>query len=331
MKKIRWGVLSTAHIAQQQLIPAIFRAENAEVRAISSRSDKVHGIAAALNIPKAYESYDELLADPEIDAVYIPLPNHLHREWVFKAARQGKHILCEKPVSLTAETAAEMVSICRENNVKFMEAFMYQFHPQHKRVQEIIASGEIGEVKLMKSCHTFYLGQREGNIRMDKEMGGGSFYDVGCYSVHAMRYILQSEPVEVQVIADVDPVTGVDLSAFGYAKLNNGATVTFDSSFEMAERDDYEIVGTKGTIKVPHAFRPDKNGGIGQVIVQINGITREEAVPGDLYKLEVEHFSQCILDNKEPSYSPELMILNMRVIEACQESIYSGRMVEINE
>src|SRR5690606_13532774 len=131
MKKVRWGIISTANIAQTQLIPAIFRSDNAEAAAIASRSSKVHGIAAALNIPKAYESYEELLDDPEIDAVYIPLPNHLHKEWVLKAAAKGKHILCEKPAALNAKEAEDMIQVCQASGVKFMEAFMYQLHLQH--------------------------------------------------------------------------------------------------------------------------------------------------------------------------------------------------------
>jgi D-xylose 1-dehydrogenase (NADP+, D-xylono-1,5-lactone-forming) len=331
MEKIRWGILSTANIAQTELIPAIKRSENAVVAAIASRGSKVHPVALRLNIEKAYESYEALLEDPEIDAVYIPLPNHLHKEWVFKAADKGKHVLCEKPVGITAGEAAEMVQFCRKKNVKFMEAFMYQFHPQHDRVREIIASGEIGEVKLFKSSHSFYFVNRENDIRMKKEMGGGAIYDVGCYSIHAMRTVLQSEPVEVQAAAEMDPKAEVDTSAYISIKLAHGVQAIIDCSFDMTERNEYEVVGTKGTIKVPYAFRPDQNGGVGSVLVQSQGVTREEKVYGDIYRLEVEHFSQSILEDNNPIYTGASAVQNMLVINACYESIHSCKKLHLGE
>ena len=331
MKKVSWGVLSTANIAQTMVIPAMFRAENAEVRAIASRGDKVHGIAAALNIPKAYESYKELLDDAEIDAVYIPLPNHLHKEWVLKAAKKGKHVLCEKPAALTAAESKEMVEFCREQNVKFMEGFMYQLHPQHARVKEIIASGEIGEVKLFKSSHSFYLEDRTNDIRMDKEMGGGSIYDLGCYSIQAARYITRAEPVEVQAHAEIDEKTGVDISAVVRMKMDNGIPAIFDCSFDMAVRNEYEVIGTKGSIYIPLAFRPDVFGGIGPVIIKGNGVVREEKVSGDIYKLEIENFSEAVLTDGQPVITGQSTIENMLVIDACLESIKTGEKVKLEQ
>ena len=331
MTKIRWGIMSTANIGRTEMIPAIFRAENAEVIAIASRGNKVHQVAAELSIPKAYESYDELLEDQDIDAVYIPLPNHLHKEWVFKAAKKEKHILCEKPISLTADEASEMVQVCRKENVHFMEGFMYQFHPQHERVREIISSGEIGEVKLVKSSHSFNLVDREGDIRMAKEMGGGSLYDVGCYSIHAIRSILEAEPVEVHGHAEIDPATGVDTSTYVYMEFADGVKAILDCSFEMTDRDEYEVIGTKGSIKVPYAFRPDRNGGVGHIIVRTGSISREEKVYGDIYRLEVEHFSKAILEKHELSYTGESAVQNMRVINACYESIEAEKRLKITQ
>ncbi|AQQ54812.1 Gfo/Idh/MocA family protein [Planococcus lenghuensis] len=329
MTTIRWGVLSTANIARTQLIPAIKQAGNAEIAAIASRGPKAHDAAAELKIPKAYETYEELLEDPEIDAVYIPLPNHLHKEWVFKAAERGKHILCEKPAALNAKDTEEMIHFCRERNVKFMEAFMYQFHPQHARVREIIKSGEIGEVKLMKSSHSFNFQNREGDIRMAKEMGGGSLYDVGCYSVHAIRTVLESEPAEVQARAEIDEVTGVDTSAYVFLELENGIPAIFDCSFDTANRNEYEVIGTEGTIKVPYAFRPDQNGGIGPVIVTTGNTSREEKIAGSIYQLEVEHFSAAILNDAAPVYSGESAVANMRVLDACFTSMATGKRISL--
>ncbi|MEH7238157.1 Gfo/Idh/MocA family protein [Bacillus sp. JJ1562] len=329
MSKIRWGVLGTANIARTQLIPAIIRAKNSEIIAISSRGSKAHELAKEFNIPKAYEDYDELLNDKEVDAVYIPLPNHLHKRWVIEAAKQGKHVLCEKPAALTSDEAIEMIQICREQNVKFMEGFMYQFHPQHERVKEIIASEEIGEVKLIRASHTYYMENRDTNIRMGKDMGGGSLYDVGCYAIHAIRNISQSEPIEVQAHAVIDSATGIDLSTYGFFNLANGITAIFDCSFDMTRRQEYEVIGTKGMIKVPYAFRPDFNGHVGQVIVQTAGLTREEKIQGDIFRLEVEHFSNAILYDSDPINTGVSTTHNMRVIESCYESIQTSALVKV--
>lgn len=325
--KIRWGVLSTARIAQEQLIPAIKRADNAELLAIAGRGSGVHEVAKALEIPVAYESYEELLANPTIDAVYIPLPNHLHKEWVFKAAKAGKHILCEKPIALTAQEASEMVEICMAHNVKFMEAFMYQLHPQHTRVKELISLGEIGEVKLITSSHSFYMDNRVDQFRLNKEMGGGSLFDVGCYCIHAIRFMTGAEPVKVHCMAELDQESEVDISTFGTLQLDNGIHATFNCSFDMAGRNEYEIVGSIGTIKVPYAFRPDQNGGLGKVFIQQNGMIREENISGDLYRIEVEHFSEAILTNKNAEVTAEFSVANMQVIEACLQSIKTGEVV----
>lgn len=329
MKKVRWGILSAAKIAQTQLIPAFVRAQNAEVVGIASSSGKAREVATLFKIPKSYNSYEEMLQDPDIDAIYIPLPNHLHKKWTIEAAKHGKHVLCEKPASLLAEETKEMVEFCREKNVKFMEAFMYQFHPQHERVREIIKAGEIGEVKFIRASFSFFLAQPEGNIRMDQNRGGGSIYDVGCYGIHAIRNVLQVEPTEVHIHADIDPKFHVDKSAFGYMKLQNGVHAYFDCSFDMTNRAEYEIIGTKGLIKVPRAFRPDINGGEGLVIVEVEGVTRVEKIFGDIYRLQVEHISKVILEDGEVFYSGENAIQNMRVIQACYESIKTGNSIKI--
>lgn len=328
MKKVRWGVISTADIAQTQMIPAILRSEVAEISAIASRGDKAKGVAEKFSIPNYYDSYEKLLMDQEIEAVYIPLPNHLHKEWVIKAAEYGKHVLVEKPAALTAEETKEMIECCRENKVKFMEAFMYQFHPQHKRVQEILTSGEIGDIKLMRASFSFFLEDRENNIRMNREMGGGSIYDIGCYCIHAIRNILGSEPVTVETFAELDPQSGIDLSSIVYMKLENGINCVFDCSFDMSFRQEYEIIGTKGRITVPAAYRPDVVGDEAVILIESEQGTRSEIVGGDPYKLQVDHFSQAIRRKTQPSYSEENTLQNMRVIDACYTSINSRQAVK---
>jgi D-xylose 1-dehydrogenase (NADP+, D-xylono-1,5-lactone-forming) len=321
LRKVRWGVISTADIAQTQVIPAILRSEQAEIVAIASRGEKAKDVAEAFSIPYCYDSYEKLLMNQEIEAVYIPLPNHLHKRWVMEAAKYGKNILVEKPAALTSEEAEAMVKVCHDNQVKFMEAFMYQFHPQHKRVQELIASDEIGEIKYMRACFSFFLEDRGANIRMNKEMGGGSIYDVGCYCIHAIRNILGSEPVTVEAFAELDPQTGIDLSAIVYMKLRNGINCVFDCSFDMSFRQEYEIVGTKGRITVPHAYRPDVVGDDGVIYIQAEKGSRTEMVHGDQYKLQIDHFSKAIIEDFQPPYSVKNTIQNMRVIDACYQSI----------
>lgn len=321
MHKVRWGILSTANIALTQVIPAIQRDENSEVVAIASGSDKAQQAAGKLNIQKAYDSYEALLEDPSIDAVYIPLPNHLHKKWVMEAAKRGKHILCEKPASLTAEETAEMIQFCRSNNVKFMEAFMYQFHPQHQRVKEIIASGTIGEVKQMRASFSFYLENRHENIRMKKDMGGGSIYDVGCYCIHVIRSILDSEPLSVLVNARMDSQTEIDLTSVGSMTFENGVVATFDSSFDMIFRNEYEVIGTKGHILVPKAFRPDVSGGEGLILIQNAEGEHIEKLSGDIYLSEIEYFSKAIKEDTDLSTFEDNTIKNMKVIDACYQSI----------
>lgn len=319
--KVRWGILSTANIARTEVIPAIKRADNAELVGIASRDEKVYRIAKELDIPKAFVSYEELLKDDEIDAVYIPLPNHLHKEWVEKAAHYGKHVLCEKPVALNVAETIDMVNTCAKRNVKFMEAFMYQFHPQHERVRELINEGAIGEVKLFKSSHSFYFVNRVGDIRMNTEMGGGSIYDVGCYSIHAARSILKAEPESIHGFADIDQAAKVDTSAYIHMVMDNKVPILIDCSFDMVDRNEYEVIGTTGKITVPFAFRPDRNGGVGEIILNAGNKTITEKLWGDIYKLEVEYFSQCILQDTALLNFGTDSINNMKAIQSCYNSL----------
>ncbi|MFZ3577170.1 Gfo/Idh/MocA family protein [Virgibacillus sp. DJP39] len=331
MKKVQWGILSTANIAQKALIPAFLRADNAEVVGIASGSDlkKAEAIAQQFGIDRTYDSYDRLLNDPDIDAVYIPLPNHLHKKWVMEAAKKGKHILCEKPAAIHAGDVVEMREVCEAHGVLFMEAFMYYFHPQHDRVKQIVDSGEIGEVAFMRAAFSFLLTNKD-NIRMDNQKGGGSIYDIGCYGIHSIRNILRSEPETVFVHGVKDPKLGVETDAVGYLTFKDGVRATFDSSFSMAHRSEYEVIGTEGRITVPRAYRPDNNGGDGLVIIEKSGVQRTETVNGDQYRNQVEHLSQAILDGKtQLDHDFENTINNMRVIDACYESIDKGQPINL--
>ncbi|WP_134703034.1 Gfo/Idh/MocA family protein [Ammoniphilus sp. YIM 78166] len=312
MQKIKYGIMSTARIADKQVVPAIHSAANAEVIAVASRDEKkARMFAERHQIPKVYDSYEKLLEDPDIDAVYIPLPNHLHAEWTIRAAEKGKHILCEKPIALNAKQAMEMVESCKQHGVKFMEAFMYQFHPQWKRVRELIDKGEIGKVKKINAAFSFLLNQ-PNDIRLEPLKGGGALYDVGTYCVHVSSLLLGGEPSQVQSIAKFS--NQVDLTLNAQLVFPNDVMVQFDCSFEYAQRQFVEIVGEIGVIKVTLPFRPDK----GVPAIDISGHlghrveTFEEY---DAYTLQIEHFSSCILYDQKPFYSPEKSIANMKIID----------------
>ncbi|MGZ0085862.1 Gfo/Idh/MocA family protein [Caldibacillus thermoamylovorans] len=329
-RKVRFGIMSTAAIAKDVMIPAIRRADRAEVVAIASESGKASEAARELGIPKAYDSYDQLLDDPDIDAVYIPLPNSLHAEWTIKAAQKKKHVLCEKPAALCEEDVRRMIEACDRNGVLFMEAFMYQFHPQHERVKQLLAAGEIGDVTYMRAHFSFYLQDRETNIRMNPELGGGSLFDVGCYCVHSTRHILDAEPIELFVQSHFDPHRSVDVTTNGWMRMENGVLAQFTCSFDMLFQNEYEVVGTKGKIVVSRAYRPDVDGGEGRItIVTADGSEREETVSGDQYALQIEHFSRAVLEDTPLLYSPERMIKQARALDACRTSMKTGNIVRL--
>lgn len=324
---INWGILSSAEIAQVQTIPAILQAKNAKALAIASQSGKAADAAEKFQIPRAYSSYEALLEDPDIDIVYVPLPNHLHSRWVKEAAKAGKHVLCEKPASLTVKETIEMIEVCKEHSVIFMEAFMYQFHPQHKRVRDIIATGEIGDIKLIHSSFSFILNKITANFRMDRNSGGGSIYDIGCYCIHAIRTITNSEPKFVKAISKNLPGYDIDMSAIVTMELENGVQTYFDCAMDMPQRHSYEVVGTEGSIEVSKAFIPQADGEGSIKVTNKDGLIRQEIIHGHSYKLGIEHLSHCLLTNTTPMYTKESTIKNMRAIEACLKSLDTGKTI----
>ncbi|UOQ85154.1 Gfo/Idh/MocA family protein [Gracilibacillus salinarum] len=331
MTKLRWGVLSTANIGVTQVIPAIRRSNNGEVVAIASRNeDKAKEVADKLNIPRTFDNYEALLQDSEIDAVYIPLPNGLHKEWVIKAAQYKKHVLCEKPVAITNEELAEMIQACDENGVIFMEAFMYQFHPQHQKVKELLEQGVVGEVAMMRANFSFYLDDRS-NIRLNSELGGGAMFDVGCYTIHAIRNILNIEPLSVYASGNYHPDLEVDTTMAGVLHFDNGIVTSFDSSFDCISTQSYEIVGSTGRITVSSAFRPDTNEGM---IAEIQVETADNEVEiftesGDQYSLMVEDFASAVLHEQPLQYGIDKMRNQMKVLDAVYKSSRLGEVIAL--
>lgn len=327
--KLRWGVLGCAYIAVNSVIPAIQQSERGEVTAIASRGiEKARETAAKLNIPKAYGSYEELLADPDIDAVYIPLPNHLHKEWTIKAAEAGKHVLCEKPAALNTEETIEMIEACKKAGVLFVEAFMYRLHPRVTRVKEILASGEIGELRAVNGCFTFNNAGDAGNVRYRQEWGGGSIYDVGVYPLTAARWIIGSEPEAATVHAFFsEQHGGVDMQASGLIEFAGGAALTFDCGMWAAYRQGIEILGTDGRIEMKGAFTDAD-----PFIVHTNDGSRSEGpFEGyNSYTLQADRFAQAAFGESPYPYPPEDAIANMKLVDACLQSARTRTRVELN-
>jgi predicted dehydrogenase len=321
-QKLRWGVLSTSNIGRRAVLPAIQRSRNGELVAVASRdADRAHAFAAELGIPRAYASYEHLLADPEIEAVYIPLPNSMHCEWTIKAAEAGKHILCEKPLALSAAECAEMAAAARANGVLLMEAFMYRFHPQTERVIELLRQGTIGTPHLLHAAFTFRL-TNPANIRLQAALGGGSLMDVGCYCVNVSRTLFGAEPVEVQAFAQWS-AGGVDEQMVGSLRFADGSYAQFDSALTLARREAYQVVGADGVIDVPVAFLP----GHGDTTIRIHDASgeRTETIPGiDEYQLMAEHFADCVRGQATLRYPPSEAAANIRVIEALYRSARNG-------
>ena len=245
-RRVRWGLLSTARI-NERLIPVIRASERCELLAVASRSEETAGrYARQWEIPRAYSAYEDLLADPDIDAVYIPLPNHLHTEWVVKAADAGKHVLCEKPLALTPAEVDQMAHAAERNRVVIQEAAMMRFHPQTRYLRELLEQQAIGEVRLVRGVFTFVL-EREGDIRWDPAMGGGSLWDLGSYCVSFARAILRAEPVEVTAMQTTSP-SGVDTNLTAQLRFPGDAMVQFFSSFAAFPHVEADLLGTTGRL-----------------------------------------------------------------------------------
>jgi predicted dehydrogenase len=318
-KKIRWGVISTANIGRAAVIPAIQASLNGELLAVASRElQKAEDFAGRLRIPKAFGSYEAILESEEIDAVYIPLPNSMHREWTIKAAQAGKHVLCEKPLGLNAQECLEMGVAAQQHGVKLMEAFMYRFHPRTQKALEIVTSGALGDLRLIRSAFTFRL-TRPDNIRLNPELGGGALMDVGCYCVNVSRSMARAEPVEVQAFARWS-ASGVDEQLAGILRFAGGLLAQFDCALTLERREAYQLAGTEAHLSVQSAFLPGK----GPVTIDEHrgrGEEKRYTIEGaDEYQLMVEHFADCVMYDDPPRYSAAEAAGNMRVIEALYRS-----------
>ena len=320
MSRLRFGILSTADIARKKVIPGMRTADRVDVVAIASRnSETAARVADELAIPRAHGSYEALLADPEVDAIYIPLPNHLHLEWTIAAAEAGKHVLCEKPLALTADDAQRMLDACEASGVRLMEAFMYRLHPTWVAVRELVAAGRIGRLQAIQSWFS-YFNDDASNIRNVLDYGGGALMDIGCYSVNLSRMLFGGEPTRVQAALRRDEATGVDVLTSALLEFEGGHA-TFTCAIRTESDQRVEIYGTDGRISIgiPFNIPPDRptvvtvvHGGEPPVAPAAEIMTFETADP---YGAEAQRFAEAILDGRPTPTPPSDAVANMRVIE----------------
>lgn len=321
--RLRWGVLSTASIAREKWIPGVRRApqHRGEVVAIASRDGTTaRRVAGELAIPRAHASYEALLADPDVDAVYIPLPNHLHLEWTLAAIRAGKHVLCEKPIALSSADAERMVTAAQAAGVLLMEAFMYRLHPSWAAVRELVASGRIGRLQSIQSWFSYY-NDDPANIRNILAAGGGALMDVGCYCVNLSRMLFGGEPTRVDAAIQRDPASGVDVVTSALLEFDGGGIASFTCSTRTEPDQRVHVYGTEGhvSVDIPFNIPPDRpthvlvtHGGEPPVAPHVERLPFD---PADPYGVEADAFAAAVLDGTPLPTPPEDSVANMRVIE----------------
>ncbi len=328
MKRVIWGVLSTAKIGLKRVLPGMLKSDRLEIRALASRSlAAARAAAGTLGIPRAYGSYEELLADREIEAVYNPLPNHLHVPLTVKAAEAGKHVLCEKPIALTAAEAERLRATA--DKVLIMEAFMVRFHPQWQRARELVRQGQVGTLRVVQMVFA-YFNNDPGNIRNMAAIGGGGLYDIGCYAIVAGRFFFEAEPRRAIALVDRDPTFGTDRLTSALLDFGSGRHLDFTVSTQCVPFQRTQLCGSKGRIEIQIPVNAPQ--GAKTVLFVDDGSSldgssaRTETLPEcDQYQLQAEAFSRAIRGEIPLPYGVEDALWNMRAIEALFRSEKSGR------
>ncbi|HST06356.1 MAG TPA: Gfo/Idh/MocA family oxidoreductase [Chloroflexia bacterium] len=326
--QLRWGVLGTARIADK-VVHGMKLAENSVLVAIASRDlNTAQAWAEARGVPHAFGRYEEMLASDVIDAVYIPLPNGLHKGWSVKALESGKHVLCEKPLANNADQVREIIAASEATGLKAMEATMYRFHPAVARMQQLLAEGVIGEVKVIRATFGFRL-ERPNDVRWSPDLGGGALLDVGSYCVNNARLVAGSEPLGV-VACQVLSAGGVDIETVGVLEFPEGVLAAIDCSFETGPgaHQGLTISGTKGRMFIAQPFSREEEPL--QIVIDGGGAKHTVEVPGaDHYHMMVEHFADAVLHDHPLAYTLQNSLGNMRVLDALKEAARSGRRVEL--
>ncbi len=327
--KVKWGVLGVASIATRKVIPGMQKSARCEIAAIASRDlEKAKHAAQELHIAKAYGSYEELLADPEIEAVYNPLPNHLHVPWSIKAAEAGKHVLCEKPIALNAAETMELLRVRDRTRAKIGEAFMVKTHPQWLRVRELIRNGRIGQLKAIITVFS-YFNRDPHNVRHNPEWGGGGLLDIGSYPITLSRWLLDEEPKRVAGTLELDPDFGTDRLASGIMEFSTGQSI-FSCGTQTNYFQRMEILGTTGRLAVEIPFnapydRPTYITVADGMAIYDGKVVAEEIPTCDQYAVQGDAFSRAIRENTEVPVPLEDALGNMKVIDAIFRSAKSGR------
>jgi predicted dehydrogenase len=329
MSKVKWGVLSGANIGIKRVIPAIIAGRRGVVAAIASRdAERAARVAASFGIARSYGNYEALLADPEIEAIYNPLPNHLHVEWTVKALDAGKHVLCEKPIALNAGQAQAIVDARERSGKRVIEAFMVRFHPQWHRVRTLVQSGRIGTVGAIQSAFVFKV-LDPGNVRNRVDIGGGALYDVGCYPIVTARYVFGTDPQRAIALIDRDPQLAVDRLTSGLLAFPGGGQLVFSSALQLAPYQRVVILGSEGRIEVSVPFTPQKEHGCRLIVDSGKSLDGSSAVFEDFAPVD-QFVEQCDLaaavfrNEAEQEFPIEDAIANMRAIDALYRSAVSG-------
>jgi predicted dehydrogenase len=327
--KVRWGVLSTSQFALKLAVPAMQKSEWCDIRAIASRDrKKAEEAARRMGIPKAYGSYEELLQDPEIEAIYNPMPNHLHVPWSIKAAEGGKHVLCEKPLSVTVAEARELQRVQEKTGMKIGEAFMVRTHPQWLRARELVRSGRIGELRSIAGYFS-YFNRDAGNIRNNPDIGGGGLLDIGCYPITTSRLIYGEEPTRVVSLIERDPEMKIDRLASVILDFPSGHAI-FTCSTQVVPYQRMNLIGTKGRIEIEIPFNAPNDRPC-RIFIDDGGdlsgktISTETFPVCDQYTLQGDLFSRAIRENLEVPVPVTDAVKNMAVIEAAFRSAESDR------
>jgi predicted dehydrogenase len=321
--KIRWGVISGARIADRKVIPAIQRSGKGVVEAIASRSEaRAKELAGRHRIPRAYGSYEALLGDPEIDAIYNPLPNHLHVEWTIAALEAGKHVLCEKPLGMSAAEVERLRDV--RPDLHLMEAFMVRYHPQWLRARELARSGRIGELRAVHVFFSFW-NRDPDNIRNVPAFGGGALMDIGCYGIVSGRFLFEAEPKRVVALIDRDPEFGTDRLSSAMADFGEGRHLSFLASTQLAAHQRVTACGTKGRIEIVVPFNAPPTETTRILIddgSRLGGASsvEERLAPIDQYAEEADAFARAILGEEPPRYGREDAVRNMRILDALYRS-----------
>ena len=327
--KVRWGIISTARIAETAFIPALRQTERGELVAVASRSqESADAFAQKHDIPHAFASYEALLASDEIDAIYNPLPNTLHAEWTIKAARHGKHVFCEKPLAVTPEEAQGMIDACKQAGVVLVDAFVFLWHPQTHKLRQLLDDGAIGQLLQSQAHMTFHLDRPTDNIRLNKELGGGGLLDAGGYPITFTRFAFDEEPVGVQASARIDPDYGVDTRVGALLTFADEQIGTVQTGVDAKGGPGAILFGDAGHIVVPQPYHPKE-----QSHFTVHNADGEETFHFDtgqhVFAPAIEQFHDCVLDGESPLVSPAYALGTLRVIDAIMESAQSGRRVEI--